>query len=62
MAFISGVGGKVGGDNIHCTVISSATGLESTSFLASESLGIFGFVFVNRLSGFHLLCELVRDL
>ena len=30
------VGAKVRGDNIHCTVISNVTGLESTSSLGSE--------------------------
>ena len=38
------------GDNIHHTVLSSATGLESPKSLASDRASFFGFVFVDWLS------------
>ena len=53
------------GDNIHHTVLSSATGLESPKSLASaEHLCWIRFRRSAELSGFHLFCVnlLVHDL
>ena len=50
------------GNDIHHTLLSSATGLESPKSLASDSASFFGFVFVNRLGDFHLFCLQVHEL